>query len=348
LTNPQKPGFLPAEDGTFKSDLVNGDQLTWNGGGEDAVVKIEDPADATFDEAKNNQTLAEPVTFDGISYTTGQIVTPTYTIIFNGSDGNTYTMTSFNFSANTNNEIPDAVFWEGSVPPTGTVLTVTSEINPTRGNARDYQDFVACFCQGTLIETIAGPKAVEHIWKGDHVVIQNGKPQKVLWTGKRQITSEELKENPKLRPVVVSKGAIGHGLPKQDLRVSRQHRLLVHSAICKRMFGTSEALVSAVHLTQMPGIYIDYDVEQVIYYHVLLEDHQVIYAEGAPTESLFLGKHTRCALSNEAFVEVAAIFPELAEVGTEFMPAHNIPIGKLQKKLVERHVKNFKPIFAAL
>lgn len=137
IANPQNPGFLPAEDNTYLSDLTTGDQITWLGGGESTVVTIVDNVDSVFDEADSNQTLRDPVIFDGASYGAGQVVTPTYTINFSGSDGQSYVMSSFNFSPNTNNEIPDAVFWEGRNPPPGTVLTVLSEVNPTRSSARD-------------------------------------------------------------------------------------------------------------------------------------------------------------------------------------------------------------------
>ena len=57
LTNPQSPGFFPAEDNSHRSDLQNGDQLTWNGGGESAFIEIDDPSGTSFDELETDQTL---------------------------------------------------------------------------------------------------------------------------------------------------------------------------------------------------------------------------------------------------------------------------------------------------
>ncbi len=344
LTNPQNPGFLPAEDKTYRSDLNKGDQITWNGGGESAFVKVQDPTNGTFDEAQSNQTLKDPVTFDGVSYNSGQIVTPTYTLVFEGSDGNEYIMTSFNFSANTNLEVPDAVFWEGNIPPPNTVLTVTAEINPTGSTSRDYDDFVACFCAGTLIETHAGPKRVEDLTAQDRLLSQRNCFETIVLVCRRAILPSELDANPKLRPVVISKGALGNGLPVQDLRVSRQHRLYVSSPICQRMFGADEVLVSATQLTQLPGIYVDTDVSEVTYFHVLLDKHDVIFANGAPAESLYLGGNAVDALSADAREEIHAIFPELIEKRVQPKPAHFIPIPKDQRMLVARHAKNAKPV----
>ena len=49
-------------------------------------------------------------------------------------------------------------------------------------------------------------------------------------------------------------GALGNGLPRRDLLVSRQHRMLVRSSIAGRMFGDKEVLVAAHHLTALPGV----------------------------------------------------------------------------------------------
>ena len=117
LFNPQNPGTLPIEDATFRSDLEIGDQITWLGGGTSEIITITDPTNDTFDEAQTDQTLAQAVTFNGTSYAAGQIVTPTYTIIFSDGAGNSYTLSSLNFDANNNGQEPDSVFWEGAIPP---------------------------------------------------------------------------------------------------------------------------------------------------------------------------------------------------------------------------------------
>lgn len=344
FSNPQNPGFLPGEDATFLSDLVNGNQMTWLGGGESALITITDPLDSTFDEAQSNQTLQSGVTFDGITYSAGQVVTPTYTIVFSGSDGNTYTLTSFNFSGNTENEIPDAAFWEGSIPPAGTVLTLTSEINPTGGNSRDYNDFVTCFCTGTLIDTKSGPKPVEELKIADHIRCESGGHTRVRMIPNRHVCASELAQNHKLRPVKITAGALGCGLPVRDTWVSRQHRMYVSSPICKRMFGTGAALVAAIKLTDLPGIYVDEEIEDVTYWHLVLSQHEVIFANSAPSESFLLGKDAIKALTPEAREEISSIFPDLDIMQGSPLSAYYIPTGRLQKKLVCRHLRNDKPL----
>ncbi len=342
--NPQNPGFLPAEDATFLSDLVIGDQMTWLGGGESTLVTVTDNTDATFNEAQSDQTLQSGVTFDGLTYLAGQVVTPTYTIVFSGSDGNSYTLTSFNFSPNTDNEIPDAVFWEGAIPPSGTILTVTSEINPAGSASRDYNDFVTCFCSGALIDTASGPKPIEALEPGDHVRCQSGSYAEIRMIPNRYISSREMSRNPKLRPVKITAGALGCGLPVCDTWVSRQHRIYVSSAICQRMFESNAVLIAAIKLTDLPGIDVDESVSDVTYWHLVLSQHEVIFANSAPSESFLPRENALEALSPEAREEISTVFPNLEIFENPNESAFPIPPGKLQKKLVLRHLANNKPL----
>lgn len=343
ITNPNDPGHLPTEDGTFLSDLEPGEQITWDGGAESTLVTVTDNENDTFDEAQTNQTLTDPVTFSGISYSAGQVVTPTYIINFIGSDGLNYTMVSFNFSANTDGEEPDAVFWETDIPPNGTVLTMVSEVNPTGAGSPYYSTFVTCFSSETTVQSERGDIKVIDLVTGDRVLTRDRGMQDLRLIVSRTLSSTQLEKNPKLRPIRITAGALGQGLPKRDLLVSRQHRMLVSSKIAMRLFGVEDVLVSAVSLTALPGIFVDEAVAEVTYVHLLFGRHEVIFAEGAPTESLFTGPQALKAVSSEAREEIFSIFPELAKLDYEPEPASPIPNGKLQKQLAERHAKNSKP-----
>lgn len=204
---------------------------------------------------------------------------------------------------------------------------------------------VTCFTAGTLIETDSGPVAIERICTGDQVLTAEGL-KTVRWIGQSPVSIVQLVANPKLFPIRITAGALGAGLPKRDLLVSRQHRMLVQSPIVRRMFGTSDVLVHAIKLIALPGIYVDQSVTEVTYYHMLFDEHQVVYAEGAPSESLYTGPEALKAISDSARDEVLALFPELAD--RDYTPefATFAPDGKRQKKLVARHLKNGKPLLS--
>ncbi|WP_300074499.1 Hint domain-containing protein [uncultured Ruegeria sp.] len=213
--------------------------------------------------------------------------------------------------------------------------------NTVPGNSPVFDDIVGavCFNSGTLIETLEGPLPIEALSIGDLVRTQDG-PATVRWIGSRLYDAETLSANSKLRPIRIVSGAMGNGLPLRDLLVSPQHRMLVSSRIIERVCGATEALISAVKLTELPGIFIDENVEEVEYFHILFDKHEVIFAEGCPSESLYTGPEALKALSQDVREEIFAIFPELAAANYQPKPARTIPDGSTQKQIVARHLKN--------
>lgn len=201
-----------------------------------------------------------------------------------------------------------------------------------------------CFTFGTLISTKVGRTPIERLTDGDFVLSTDDRELIVRKVFRRKITAKALALNPKLYPVRITAGALGDFLPERDLVVSRQHRMLVRSKIAKRMFGCSEILLPAIRLIGLPGIFIDTTVDQVEYFHLLFDKHEIIYAEGAPSESLLIGPEAINALDPEAREEICTIFPEITKAGYALKYARLIPSAHLQKQFVARHLKNTKPL----
>ncbi len=201
---------------------------------------------------------------------------------------------------------------------------------------------IMCFTRGTLIQTAQGLRPIEALRVGDAIDVASGGTQPVRWISSSK--QRRLSANPKHRPVRITAGALGNGLPLRDLLVSRQHRMLVRSRVAERMFGAPEALVSAIKLTALPGIYVDESVEEVEYFHILFDQHEIVTAEGAASESLFTGPEALKSVPADARDELLALFPELAERDYTATSAAHIPSGKLQKQLVARHAKNAKAV----
>ncbi|NDW53251.1 Hint domain-containing protein [Aliiroseovarius sp. PrR006] len=281
---------------------------------------------------------SEEITIGGTTY--GDIYGGTRELTFTDSNGVTHTEDFFWWASGTTNifvPAPGSAFDDGSI-----IISDGGAKDITSGFA--WTD-VTCFTAGTLIETDRGSVAIEGIQEGDLVLTADGL-QPVRWIGKSPVAPLQLLSNPKLFPIRIIAGALGAGLPKRDLLVSRQHRMLVQSPIAQRMFGTTDVLIHAIKLTQLPGIYVDQSVSTVTYYHMLFDEHQVVYAEGAPSESLYTGPEALKAISDDARDEVLALFPELAD--RDYAPefATFAPDGKRQKKLVARHLKNGKPLLS--
>jgi len=230
------------------------------------------------------------------------------------------------------------------IPAPGSAFTVGATLGGYQSHVVgwNYSD-VTCFARGTRIRTANGELPVEDLRAGMMVETLDAGLQKLRLVLRREISAAELAENPKLRPVFMPAGSLGSGLPLRDLRVSRQHRMLVSSPVVQRMFGQNGVLVSAIKLAALPGICVDKEIPEVEYFHLLFDDHQVVFAEGTPSESLYTGELALNALPQEAVEEIFEILPQVARLDYQGKPARIIPEDRRQKRLVERHVKNGRP-----
>lgn len=210
----------------------------------------------------------------------------------------------------------------------------------------DLKTFVPCFAAGTLIETGSGEVAVEKLRIGDMVRTRDHGLQPLRWRGVRRLSAGELRDNPKLRPIRIAAGALGPGQPSRDLVVSPQHRVLVQSRIAGRMFGSDQLLVPACRLVGMPGIAHDMAPGEVSYLHLMFDRHEVLCSNGAETESLYPGPQALDALGPEAVAEIRAIFPELLAGAAPPAGARIFATGRRIARLVERHLRNGKPLHA--
>ncbi len=265
------------------------------------------------------------------------------------TDGtNTYTMHAVSFGPNNDDTGPqgardftDMFTFEGSIPPEGVQLTITRIIDIS---SVDYTDII-CFTSGTSIQTEHGPKKIEDLQIGDLVWTSANDIRElapIRWIGRRAVSQAEVQKNPKLLPVRIVAGALGNGLPERDLIVSRQHRILVRSQIVQRITGQSEALIPAVQLTQLPNVFVERDIANLEYFHILFDDHKVVISEGVETESLFTGRFALQSLTTAARSELFLLFPEIFEETYVPQPARPLVSGRQGKRLVARHLKNRK------
>ena len=140
----------------------------------------------------------------------------------------------------------------------------------------------ACFLKGTLILTEHGYVAIEDIKVGDELVsngsiLDNKTPKqtgdelkKVIWKGKQTIKNIDRETN----PIVIKKHTLGKNTPFQDLSVSPNHGLVVDDAFRPaRDFINNDTILE------------DNETKELEYYHLELEGHCIISANGVLTES---------------------------------------------------------------
>jgi len=228
----------------------------------------------------------------------------------------------------------------------------TGEIKDVAGNdaalvsTQDNDVKVVCFCAGTMIRRADGSDiAVENLKVGECVETLDNGAQAVRWVGQKSLSLPALLRHPNLRPIRIPSGSLGPGLPKADLFVSPQHRILVRSRIARRMFGVEDVLVAAKKLVGVNGIAIANPAWQTTYLHVLLDHHNILVANGAPCESLFLGPQARQSLGSKAIEEISLIFNGVPGVSPPRDTAHLLPGGRRVRRLAKRHQQNGKWLF---
>jgi hypothetical protein len=82
------------------------------------------------------------------------------------------------------------------------------------------------------------------------------------------------------------------------------------------MFGEAEVLVAAKALINDRTI-LRQEGGEVDYFHLLFDQHQIVFAEGAPSESFHPGREGLRGLDAATRAELLELFPELASEGAE-------------------------------
>ena len=166
----------------------------------------------------------------------------------------------------------------------------TTQIPPT-----NTADFTVCFAAGSRIATPRGEAVVEALKIGDRVLTADGKAVPVKWIGRQ--TVHTLFAGPRTQPVRIRAGALGDGLPHADLTVTGDHGMIVDGLVINAAALVNGTTIDWVPTAELP--------EQVVYYHIETEAHDVILANGAPSET-FIDYAGRTAFDN--YAEYVALY----------------------------------------
>jgi hypothetical protein len=137
----------------------------------------------------------------------------------------------------------------------------------------DIEVTAVCFCAGTRIATPTGEVPVEHLSIGDTVLTANGAVRPITWFGTGRVLATRGRRNA-ATPVIVRRGALADNVPHRDLHVTKGHSLFLDGV-----------LIPVEHLVNHRSIIWDERAREVTIYHIELETHDVLIADGAPAES---------------------------------------------------------------
>lgn len=288
-----------------------------------------DDSEAYFADSDSSQTLDGAQVIDGVSGTDGMRVEAEYQMTV--SDGaNTYTLVGFNIneSSPSYGTVEGLAFigGPGGFPPIGVPLSVIAVAEGPGSSSTLYSDYASpiCLTTGALIDTPNGKRRIEILATGDHVLTLDHGAQPIRWIGRIKVNAARLAANPAFRPVRLKRGALGPGLPRTDMLVSQQHRILIRGLHAELLFAESEVLVAARHLIDNHGIELASDVSEVTYFHLMFDAHEIITADGIETESFLPGPTALASVPDAARAELYALFPELRHHTAAFPPARAV------------------------
>jgi Hint domain len=137
----------------------------------------------------------------------------------------------------------------------------------------------SCFLRGTMIRTAHGDRKIEDLTIGDLLPTVFGGARPILWIGrylfrKSDPTRAWVKD---VLPVRVARSALGPDVPYADLFVTRAHSLLIDDMLVPVGNLINDTTIA---------VYDDCAVDELEFFHIKFEAHDVIYAEGTPCETL--------------------------------------------------------------
>jgi hypothetical protein len=180
---------------------------------------------------------------------------------------------------------------------------------------------VPCFAAGTQIGTPDGEIAVEKLKEGDGVLTASGKVRTVKWVGNRRVNCRRHPRALEVMPVRIKAHAFGGNTPQRDLLVSPGHSIYVDGVLIPAGFLVNGATV------------VQDDVEHIHYYHIELDVHDVLLAEGLSAES-YLDDENRHAFNNGT--DYAALHPDLDPKSWENACAPRVMAGPQLTEVKQR------------
>src|SRR5216684_8892607 len=136
-----------------------------------------------------------------------------------------------------------------------------------------------CFLKGTTIRTADGDRKVEDLAVGDLLPTLFGGMRPIQWIGRNRFKrSDRTKAWVKdVLPIRIARSALGPDVPQVDLYVTKTHALLVDGVLV-----AAGNLINGTTITRYDASELD----ELEFFHIKLELHDVIYAAGAPCETL--------------------------------------------------------------
>ena len=215
----------------------------------------------------------------------------------------------------------------GRVAAVAAVSSLPITAFSSSAQAHTVEPDCSCFLRGTRILTSKGEARIEDLRIGDLVVTSRGETMPIKWIGRSFFKKGSARPWPEsVQPIRVSRSAIDDQTPHADLYLSPGHALYMDGVLIPVKYLVNDRSITPA----MPE-----GMDAVEYFHIELETHEVIFAEGTPVETFLVnGSTNREKFTN--FVEYERLYgTEPLPVMTPYAPifAYNGGRGELKALL---------------
>ena len=268
-------GNTSVDNSNITTSFVNASTTTLNTGEIEFLSGFVATSTATNQQI-SNLAWGDQIVFDGADFTGDAATLDTSTGVLTVTDGSSTILTMNNVGLQAGAQNDFAVFGD-------TIEAV-------------------CFAAGTRILTPTGERMIENLAQGDIVLTLAGdelRPEPVQWIGRRRIDLTTHPRPETVAPIRIQRGAFADNMPHSDLLVSPDHAVFVDGRlICARQ------LINGTTIRQEKGL------TAVEYFHVELDAHAILLAEGLPAES-YLNTGNRGFFANSG--EPLVLHPDLTD-----------------------------------
>jgi hypothetical protein len=132
----------------------------------------------------------------------------------------------------------------------------------------------ACFLSGTLISTKNRKVPVQELVIGDKIIASDNREHIIKWIGRRTYRQPFKKNDRTIFPICICKSAFSDNIPSENLFLSPEHSILIENL-----------LVPSKFLVNGKSIKIIDNLSEISYYHIELDNHELILAENTKVET---------------------------------------------------------------
>ena len=206
------------------------------------------------------------------------------------------------------------LMFQGDIPPRACDLwVVDSQIDARmRRMPEEQAGGVVCFTPGTMIMTPDGARDVASLAEGEYVQTADNGRAEILWIGARRVTGARMRVAPALTPVRLRAGALDRDVPDAGLLVSPDHRMVLRGPRARALYNADEVLVTARDLINDHSIVREHGLREVNYIHMMLPQHEIVFANGVATESFHPASAALASMDRMDHARLLDRLPDLA------------------------------------